>query len=131
MSSIAAACDVHACSSYIYVMEGWAGLQIYQNMLLAVDENPGEQPVVAGFRLLGNPVRAARLKVQINVKKTSEVEFVLYDISGRQAKAFPALNFEAGNHTLDLDVRDMSAGIYFLRSETQSKDPGLKVIIVE
>ncbi len=131
MSSISTAYDVHACGSYIYVIEGWAGLQIYQNTLMSVDEDQNVQKINFGFQLLGNPIRTGVLKVKIELQKPMAFGFNLYDIDGRIARTFPARNIEAGNKILNLDVRGLAAGIYFLHSSNLPDRPSYKVVIVE
>jgi hypothetical protein len=130
-STIDVARGIHTDNSYIYVMEGSIGLQIYQNLIPAVSENPDNKSPSMPMQLLHNPVISGSLRVKLHATQKMTVNLSLYDISGRLVRKFSKINLYTGNQILDLDIRHIPAGVYFLRSDGEDSYPGLKVIILQ
>jgi hypothetical protein len=74
--------------------------------------------------VLGNPVRASlRLRLQIPRGQTGAL--TLYDAAGRRVHSSSGLR----TSSFDIDVRSLSAGIYFVRLKTGMEDATAKVIV--
>ncbi|MGQ9707497.1 MAG: SBBP repeat-containing protein [bacterium] len=63
-----------------------------------------------------NPV-INRMMVHYHLAKTARVRLVVYDISGRVQRELDNGYQSAGEHSLGLDVRGLSAGVYIIRLE--------------
>lgn len=61
-----------------------------------------------------NPV-SSNLKLEYVVPQKSQIEIKLFDYSGREIKVLLNSQLEAGYHQLDLNVLNLSTGIYFLK----------------
>jgi DNA-binding beta-propeller fold protein YncE len=74
--------------------------------------------------VLGNPARASlRLRLQIPPGQTGVV--TVYDAAGRRVHSSSGLR----TSSFDIDVRSLSAGIYFARLKTGTEDATAKVIV--
>lgn len=51
----------------------------------------------------------------ITLKQPSNIEFALYDISGREVMSIPTVKYSEGNHTVPLNTFNLLPGAYILK----------------
>lgn len=66
------------------------------------------------FKVFPNPF-SERIWLEFNLKADSEVHMELYDLSGRAVAILNEGFLEKGTHSLNLEIPDLSAGVYFIR----------------
>jgi hypothetical protein len=89
----------------------------YESILSAV-KSPGRLPVVKYW--LGqnypNPL-SWHSTLQYSVPKPSHVRIRLFDVNGREVRRLLDEQVDCGCHTVRLDSRGLSSGVYFCRME--------------
>ena len=53
--------------------------------------------------------------IEFSLPQSSEVNLVVYDLSGRVVAELAKGKFEAGNHKINFDARGLASGVYFVR----------------
>jgi hypothetical protein len=106
--------SVAALGSNIFVGTWDAGLQIYENMLLAVEERK-ESGIRTTIRLLQNPICGNYIELALSLPAQKSVTLDLYDLLGRGVRSFKLDQLSSGKQQVKLDVKDLSAGTYFLK----------------
>ena len=98
-------------------------LLVYRDDPYGVEE---QQPmkVQPMLRVIGNPVRNA-LKLCLQIPRGQTGDLTLHDVTGRAVRTLSVAR--AG--TLVLDLRSMSAGVYFVRLKTGVTEATAKVIV--
>ena len=85
-----------------------------------------QQPMA--LQVLPNPVRS-RAEIRYYLPKDTEMaNLVLSDVNGRAVRQFP-FNRETGWQQQEIDVQDLSAGIYILRLRTNTGALSRQVIV--
>jgi hypothetical protein len=116
--------------------EAWQ--QIYTNPpSLAARFGPeGDAPLLGGApRALWlaspapNPTRG-KLGVRFGTPKDGPVRVVLYDLTGRVVHTFVDGELNAGGYNFQVDLGDISSGIYFLKLSTPSTTRHQKLIVI-
>jgi len=98
-------------------------LYIYRDDPYGVEE---QKPAKAGpmLTVLGNPVRnTARLRLQVPRGQTAVL--TMHDVAGRQVRSLSVPR----TVTLGIDLRSLSAGVYFVRLKTDGSEATGKVIV--
>ncbi len=76
---------------------------------------------IEGWAVMPNPLRSGeQLHVQMQVGESFEAELKMYNLAGQLVKHFGRRAFSAGANTAELNVNDLTAGMYFLVVETAS-----------
>ncbi len=76
---------------------------------------------ISGWAVMPNPLRSGeQLHVQMQVGESFEAELKMYNLAGQLVKHFGRRAFSAGANTAELNVNDLTAGMYFLVVETAS-----------
>ena len=82
-----------------------------------IEEKPGKE-ISAGFvKLAPNPSRNFA-KLSYMLKKEGNVKISLYDATGRSVDNLVNEAKPAGEHTITIDTKNRTAGIYFLKVKT-------------
>ena len=118
---------VVASGSYAYIADGCAGLQIYQNLLVGVEET-----VLAGggVRVLQNPIAGDYIHLSFELPQSDNINFSLYNIAGQRLKSFSPSPLSSNSHTVRLPLYELSNGIYFLRIKGMTLNETIKLIRV-
>ena len=124
------AMSVAVSGSYAYVADGGAGLQIYENLLIGVDES---QDVVSfpRFRLLQNPVTGDCVELELSLKEEESYDIGLYNLVGQKVRSFSIRGLSAGDHKIRLQTEGLSGGVYFMRIRGKKDQQFIKVTIVK
>ena len=64
-----------------------------------------------------------------SLEQDSDITMELLDLSGRKMKTLLDVNTQAGNHQLQLNRGQLSAGIYFLRVTIDEESEAVKIVI--
>lgn len=113
--------------SYIYTACNEAGVQIYENMLLNIEEFKYTMRPASTF-LLQNPV-GKYIEMQAYSIPGEACRIYLYDPLGQLKKEF---QMEAVNQTrFKLDIGDLPAGVYFLKLQVQERIYHAKVVKIK
>ncbi len=116
--------------SLIYLAAGDNGL-IIASFRLGIEEGY-VQPIYTN-RLNGikpNPV-SDRVAILFETEGSDLVNLRLYDVEGRLVKSLVRGRLKAGIHTYRMDVRDLTAGVYFLRFEAGSYQQQTKMVVAK
>jgi hypothetical protein len=73
-----------------------------------------------GLFVYPNPVKN-NAKISYVVEKTSETSMELFDITGKKIQSLLNKMMQPGRYSLQLDVGDLPAGMYFIRYRTGDK----------
>ncbi len=90
---------------------------------LAIHETESE----FSFRLFPNPINSIS-RLEFNLIEDSEVQLGIRDSQGRIVKMIVATTLEAGKHQIDLDMTDLSSGIYFIELSINGRQYSEKLI---
>ncbi|MFI5222150.1 MAG: T9SS type A sorting domain-containing protein [Bacteroidia bacterium] len=87
---------------------------------------------VSGFNLFPNPVHQNE-KVFLNFKlnSRSEIKMQMVNILGQQVKSMESLIAEPGNHSKEISMDHLSAGIYFLNFLVNGEVHSRKMVVIE
>ena len=67
---------------------------------------------------------SATMTVKFNLIKSSDVEFIVYNVMGQKVYLKDGC-FQAGNNEITLDINGLSAGVYILQLNTIYNNVGL------
>ena len=76
-----------------------------------------------------NPI-TDRAVFDLNLKKSSNVEVLLFDILGRKIKTIVRQNYEIGEYTIEFGTEDLSNGEYIVTINTDFGSQSEKVVVV-
>ena len=82
----------------------------------AVQEIPIEQPQIRNL-MLSPTITREIARLSFTIRTPGFVTVSLYDASGRMVDDIVEGEMTAGNHSVNIDTRDLTAGIYFVRVE--------------
>lgn len=86
---------------------------------VGVEENPNLKPQISKLEISQNPFfQGTVIKYQLPVK--DKVTLSIYNLSGRCVKTLINEEKQAGNYTVNLNAKDLKAGIYFLQLKTDN-----------
>ncbi len=95
-------------------------------IFVGIDEL-GQDPLVNDISLVSNPSRNPKLSFSVNHQ--SDVEIVLYDVSGRLVRQISGGNRNPGTYRVELG--SLNAGIYFCRLKTAQDELVKKLVVVD
>lgn len=72
----------------------------------------------------------ARARVTFDVPRPTHVELELFDVQGTRVRNLAARTFDPGHHTLALDTRGLSAGVYFVRMRAGAFTASRRVLVL-
>ena len=72
--------------------------------------------------------RSSRPRLQFNLDKNTDINIVIYDITGRAVTTVLNRQMSAGSHSVKFNRSDLSSGVYYLRFRTKSAGQVLKVV---
>ena len=76
-----------------------------------------------------NPVNNTGV-FELILKEPSDVNVLLYDVLGREIKSIPKQNFDAGRHTIKVEVDELAVGEYFVTVHTDFGFKTKKILVV-
>lgn len=77
-----------------------------------------------------NPFNA-RTTIEYSIAEAGLVKLAVYDISGRKMETLVEEVMPAGKHTVNVELTDLSPGIYFYRLETGGKRIQKKMVLIK
>ena len=114
---------------YVYVAAKTAGLQIYENLLLGIDESPNK--IILPIRLLQNPVSGNYIELELSIKQRDGWEIGLYNLLGQKVKTFPIRGLSPGKYRIRLETRGLIGGVYFLRLQGKENQQSIRLTIIK
>ncbi|MBX7206257.1 MAG: T9SS type A sorting domain-containing protein [Bacteroidia bacterium] len=87
-----------------------------------VDQN------ISSIMMYPNPAQS-NLNLQLGLNQTSAVAVSIFDLTGRVVKTIPVLEMNAGNNQLNVNVNDLTNGVYLVQVATGNSSNILKLII--
>jgi len=115
---------VYVSDGYAYIADCDAGLQIYEFYTIGIKETSSY--AILKPNLLNNPVRG-EIRLEIGERK-EPIKFSLYNTLGERVKTYWVDGQES---RINLSVKGLATGIYFLKTEEKTTSPMIKVVIVE
>jgi hypothetical protein len=76
-----------------------------------------------------NPSNGKNISLRYYVPQATEINFDLFDITGRSVKHFGGQPIEEGSYSGEFDISNVSAGTYFIRMTTNEGAVSQKLII--
>ena len=89
------------------------------------EETPVETPRVT--MTVQNPIGSSS-RVSLSLPSDADVTLSLYDVTGRQIRTLSD-HYEAGTHTIRLDVSSLSSGVYLLNLDAGDQQMTKKLIL--
>lgn len=123
--------SVYASGSYAYVGTYYCGLQIYENLLSGVEGKARGIVSHSGLKILQNPIRGNYIELELCLTQRDNADINLFNVIGQRIRTYSFDRFSAGKHSLKLQTKNLSSGIYFLRLESGLINQTLKVTIVK
>jgi len=80
------------------------------------------------FNAFPNPAQN-KLNLQFNLLKSSEIYVVVYDVLGQTVKSIPATTYGTGINNLQINIDDLTNGIYIVALKTEEDDLSKRVTI--
>jgi glucuronoarabinoxylan endo-1,4-beta-xylanase len=77
-----------------------------------------------------NPFYSATT-IEYSLAEEGFVKLSVYDLAGREIKTLVAETMSAGKHTVDVELKNLSSGVYIYRMETGGKSIQKKMILVK
>jgi hypothetical protein len=74
-----------------------------------------------------NPVTT----INYSIPKLSDVQVIIYDITGRQVSTLVEATQEPGHYTIQWNAHDTASGLYFLKLESNGKTQTRKVMLLK
>ena len=121
--------DIAVGDSFVYVADFGAGLQIYENLLLGIDDSRDQ--IALPIRLLQNPVAGDYIEIELSLKQQDMYEIGLYNLLGQEVKTFSISGLSAGRHRIRLETKGLAGGVYFLRAADKKTQQYIKVTIMK
>lgn len=90
-----------------------SGLAVERVAATGIDKK-GVPPQHFGLHIFPNPAHPA-INVEYHLDQTGLVELALYNLNGQLVKSMLNELRAAGTHTMKLEAKDLSAGVYFVR----------------
>jgi hypothetical protein len=94
------------------------------------EEIRGQIQEVRGIEVCPNPAKSLTA-IHYSLSRNNRVSLQLYDISGKLIKTLINESKVAGNYSLTMNTKGLSAGIYFLLLETESKRIVERLVVVK
>lgn len=88
-----------------------------ENITAHYVENTNTEPYIESVWWNGQSVNT-----NFGVFENSEIEFLVYDVLGRELIYSESVSFEPGVHTQEFSLNDISTGLYFLTLRIESKE---------
>ncbi len=76
-----------------------------------------------------NPFRD-QTQIRFSLDRQTQVELTLHDLLGRQIRTLKNGSMPQGFHTVELDARELSSGVYFYRLRTENRVESGKMMII-
>ncbi len=107
-----------------------AGFYTYETIkIVAIKEKPDDIKRFFMSMPYPNPTKG-RLTIRYGLAKTSKVEIKMYDITGRLIKNLVNENQKAGCYILNLDLKKLPSGIYFVVMRTEKFNAIRKFVLI-
>ena len=124
-------CGVFACSSYAYVSTGYAGLQILEFLEAGIEEEKAPIKCTTNLQILQNPVRNGQINLLLSLSHPENAEIGLYNQIGQRVKTFHFSGLKAGRNRLELDIKELTSGVYFIKVQNIANLPTIKLLIIK
>lgn len=95
------------------------------NQMARAGEAEGSIP--KGFELFPNPSQSS-VTLRFNLKRTQEVQVLLYDLQGRLLQEVQTGSLVSGIKELNFSVADLPAGPYFLQINTEDQQERMRLL---
>jgi hypothetical protein len=122
---------IFADEPYIFVADGGCGLQIYENLLLSIEEKQQNQSSYPYLRILQNPIRGNHIELELQLVDKKSAELFLYNLLGQRVKSFSLTGLSIGKNKVRLQTKNLSSGVYFLRLEGKEINESIKVTFLK
>ncbi len=111
---------------YVYVTTGLCGLQIYENLLVGIEEKKSSGLAVKELEIYPNPAKAY---FTIHLSKTiDKQQLKIFDVSGKLINiAEKVISVQKHKQEMTISLKGINPGIYFLRLGKETK----KFLIVQ
>jgi hypothetical protein len=95
---------------------------------VSVPEIVGNKANSLNIVVFPNPTKEIA-SISFNLNKRSDVVISIYDLSGNVVKTIPYKNQDAGNHSVSININDLSAGTYIAAMESNGVKNTAKFVI--
>ncbi|MFA5033376.1 MAG: right-handed parallel beta-helix repeat-containing protein [bacterium] len=102
----------------------------YEYHPVSVEENAKIKNQISKLKILKNPFFSST-SIRYSVPEYTNTRLTIHDLTGRTIKTIVNGKKEAGNYTVGLDGKELSAGIYFVRFVVGDYKETHKLILVK
>ena len=114
---------------HLLCTDGGSGLQYRSGNLTEISASPSQTLEDAGLRILEQPIRNQLIKMEYKGKNSIQnIEMELLDESGKKHKHWYMVLLNS-NENIQLDIPDLSIGMYFLHLRSDTIQGSLKLFI--
>ncbi len=109
-----------------------SGFEIYAEEVGGGGPQGGEAQITKPFffdRIYPNPAKGI-LRIRFNSPDTRKVSIKIYDVCGRLVLREDIIKSKIGMNEILVGTRDLSAGVYFVRLETEGYDRVEKAVLL-
>ena len=106
-------------------------MQIFEKLLLGIEEERTRQQQPTTVRILQNPVRGNYIGLFLNSGNQTALDLELYNLLGQKIKTYSFPNLKAGRNILRMDTQGLPSGTYFLKMENELSVQPIKVIFLK
>lgn len=99
---------------------------INQALLTGIAENNNSD---FSLSLYPNPMIGCKTTLKFNLSQRENVLIDIFNITGEKVKSFKNNNSSSGNNIIDIDLNNISEGVYFLKLSVADKSQIIKFIV--
>lgn len=89
-----------------------------------------DEDVVHNLKLYPNPTTNGA-SLEFTTNQSSVISVAVYDLTGKQVKAFTPKNYAPGLHNLEIETTDLAPGAYIVEMKGDVFNKSLKLIVTE
>lgn len=116
------------------IVQGFSNVPVNMHLDIVEDIslNANHSAVVTlpELKIFPNPV-TAEATVEFELNQSAEVDLQILNASGRMIQSFGSANYPAGKNTIQINMENIPAGIYFCRLQIDQRLSFMKRIVVQ
>jgi hypothetical protein len=89
----------------------------------------GSSVIPEAFTFSAPTISKGKDNIKFSLPQTTKVDLLVYDVTGRLSQTVISRRFDAGIHTLHIDL-NLSAGIYFYNLKTENHSPVVRKFLL-
>ena len=116
---------------YVFVADGAQGVQILEVLGTGIGEEEKDYTNMPSLHLLQNPIRDSNINILLSLSHPVNAEIALYNQIGQRVKTFQFSGLKVGQNRLELDVQELTSGVYFIKVQNIANLPTIKLLLIK